>query len=155
MNQAPEFTEVVAGLLVRKNELLFARRAPHQTCSGRWEFPGGKVETGESHVPALTRELREETGVIIHHPVFLFSHLDEENKVHLHFYLVTSWQNEPQAQEGQHIGWYTQSWFTRLDLLPTNRLLLDKLLAAVNRHTNLLAQPLSQDQYDETIASSN
>ncbi|WP_022910198.1 (deoxy)nucleoside triphosphate pyrophosphohydrolase [Aestuariimicrobium kwangyangense] len=54
---------VVAGLVVRDGRLLAAQRAHPPELAGRWEFPGGKVEVGESPGLALARELREELGV--------------------------------------------------------------------------------------------
>jgi len=135
--------QVVAGLLLRPGELLFARRASHQTHGGEWEFPGGKVEPGESREEALTRELLEETGVWVAEALFLLDHPALESNVHLHFYLVTHWLGDPVGREGQHLGWYPRSWFTRLALLPSNRALLDTLLSAIGRHSNLLDQPLT------------
>ncbi|MFE1287530.1 (deoxy)nucleoside triphosphate pyrophosphohydrolase [Streptomyces sp. NPDC058751] len=54
---------VVAGAVVRDGRLLAARRSAPPDLAGRWELPGGKVETGESPERALVRELREELGV--------------------------------------------------------------------------------------------
>jgi 8-oxo-dGTP diphosphatase len=54
---------VVAGVIVRGQRVLIARRLPEAHQGGLWEFPGGKVEPGESAVAALSRELREELGV--------------------------------------------------------------------------------------------
>ena len=54
---------VVAALLVDRGRILACRRRPDQDHAGQWEFPGGKVEPGESEVDALRRELREELGI--------------------------------------------------------------------------------------------
>lgn len=54
---------VVGAALLRGGRVLAARRAPHVSAAGKWEFPGGKVEEGESPRDALRRELREELGV--------------------------------------------------------------------------------------------
>ncbi len=55
--------KVVAGIIVQNNKVLIARRAPHKSLPGKWEFPGGKIEIGETPEAALERELFEEFGV--------------------------------------------------------------------------------------------
>lgn len=54
---------VVAAVIVRDDAVLACRRAPHKDAAGRWEFPGGKLEAGETPQEALARELREELDV--------------------------------------------------------------------------------------------
>jgi 8-oxo-dGTP diphosphatase len=58
-----ERIRVVGALMVRDGRCFAARRAPHKSLAGLWEFPGGKLETGESGEQALERELREEFGI--------------------------------------------------------------------------------------------
>jgi 8-oxo-dGTP diphosphatase len=57
--------EVVAAVLIHDGRALACRRAAHKPGAGTWEFPGGKVESGETPERALTREIREELGVDI------------------------------------------------------------------------------------------
>jgi 8-oxo-dGTP diphosphatase len=56
---------VVAGVIVDRGEILACRRGPNTELSGKWEFPGGKVETNETDQDALVRELEEELAVQI------------------------------------------------------------------------------------------
>ena len=57
--------EVVAAVFVRGSEVLACKRAPGKSAAGKWEFPGGKVDDGETPELALVREIREELGVSI------------------------------------------------------------------------------------------
>lgn len=63
MTPSSRTLQVVAAVIVRDDTVLACRRAPHKDAAGRWEFPGGKVEAGETPEAALARELREELGV--------------------------------------------------------------------------------------------
>jgi 8-oxo-dGTP diphosphatase len=58
--------QVVAGLIVRGEEILVCQRTRHQTMPLKWEFPGGKIEDGEEPHAALARELEEELGILAH-----------------------------------------------------------------------------------------
>lgn len=55
--------DVVAAVIEHDGRFLACRRAPHKAAAGKWEFPGGKVESGESPAEALEREIREELGI--------------------------------------------------------------------------------------------
>lgn len=72
------------------------RRAPFMSYAGSWEFPGGKLEKGESHVQCLARELREELGIETQIGEFLVenNHEYDGGIVHLCVYRVLSWSGE-------------------------------------------------------------
>ncbi len=59
----PALRFVAAGLIVRGSEVLICQRRPDQPMAGQWEFPGGKIEAGETAEQALARELSEELGI--------------------------------------------------------------------------------------------
>lgn len=64
MNQR-RLIEVVAAVIERDSEVLACRRRPEKAAGGKWEFPGGKLEPGETNEEALVREIHEELGVAI------------------------------------------------------------------------------------------
>jgi len=101
--------EVVAGVIVRAAcghtgglpTVLVAKRPHGKANAGLWEFPGGKVEPGESHAEALVRELREELGVevrVVSHVVST-SHAYPFGRVNLHAYLCHIDEGVPVALE--------------------------------------------------------
>jgi mutator protein MutT len=105
--------EVAAGLLFRKGHLLITQRRPNDHLGGLWEFPGGKLEPGETFEVCLQRELREELGIEIQPGELLhaLTHPYPEKTVHLRFYCCTCPAGEPQA-----IGCHALAW-VKLDEL--------------------------------------
>lgn len=57
--------KVICGIIFKEDKIFLCRRKPNKSLAGYWEFPGGKVETGETEVDALSRELHEELGMKI------------------------------------------------------------------------------------------
>ncbi|MBN8487070.1 MAG: NUDIX domain-containing protein [Burkholderiales bacterium] len=107
--------EVAVGVLVRRDatglerQFLLTSRPPGKVYAGYWEFPGGKLEAGESVHQALARELHEELGITIgasrrwHELVMDYEHA----RVRLHFRLVNEWSGALQMREGQAMAWET------------------------------------------------
>lgn len=100
--------EVAAAVLQQPDgSFLLAQRPPGKIWAGYWEFPGGKIEPGETPRHALVRELREELGIEIEtaHPwvtrVFTYPHAT----VRLNFFRVTAWSGELHPHEGQEFAW--------------------------------------------------
>jgi len=111
MTLSPPLTEVVAAVLLRGNpsapEFLLARRPEGKPYAGYWEFPGGKVEPGETPLMALQRELQEELGVTVDGAwpwlcrEFSYPHAT----VRLRFFRVASWQGDIAPLEHSGLAW--------------------------------------------------
>jgi 8-oxo-dGTP diphosphatase len=101
---------VAAAALVRRDgRLLLAQRPVGKPMAGLWEFPGGKVESGESPEGALVRELHEELGVYIAEidlqPWSFASHAYETFQLLMPLFLARRWEGEIEAREGQQFAW--------------------------------------------------
>ncbi len=105
------FTEVAAGILLRPDRsMLLSSRPEGKPYAGYWEFPGGKLEAGESVEAALRRELQEELGITIAaaQPWKVTEHDYPHALVRLHWCKVFDWQGEFEMREGQRMAW--QAW---------------------------------------------
>ncbi len=120
----------VAVILNDAGEVLLAQRPPGKVYEGYWEFPGGKVEAGESVRQALDREIDEELGVVVKQAwpwitqVFTYPHAT----VRLHFHRVTGWQGEASAVEHSGLVWQRPDAISVAPLLPANGPVLKALL---------------------------
>lgn len=103
--------EVAVAILLRDDdrEFLLGSRPPGKPYAGYWEFPGGKLEAGETVAQALQREMHEELGIQIDHQHVEIWRTTEHDyphaQVRLHWCKVRLWQGTPQPQEGQQIAW--------------------------------------------------
>ena len=88
--------EVMAGVFFEHGRILVMRRAPFMSCAGSWEFPGGKLEPGETGEECLARELREELNITAEIGEFLTDnrHEYEFGTVHLSVYRVRAWKGD-------------------------------------------------------------
>jgi 8-oxo-dGTP diphosphatase len=102
---------VACGVLVdRQGRVLSAQRPEGKVAAGYWEFPGGKIEPGETAVAALARELHEELGVTVREarPLIRFRHAYTNREVILDTWLVTAFDGEPHSREGQALAWLSR-----------------------------------------------
>lgn len=100
--------DVAVGILMRPNgDVLLGQRPEGKPYAGYWEFPGGKVEAGESVFDALRREFLEELGIEVISAQqwcgvqYVYPHAH----VRLHFYISKHWRGEPKSLEGQAFAW--------------------------------------------------
>ena len=101
-------TEVAVGILFRPDgAMLLSTRPPGKPYAGYWEFPGGKLEVGETVEQALRRELIEELGITIAEaPVWKVTEHDYPHAlVRLHWCKVFVWSGEFEMREGQAMAW--------------------------------------------------
>jgi 8-oxo-dGTP diphosphatase len=126
--------EVAAAVITRPDgQVLLAQRPRGKAYEGYWEFPGGKLEPGETPRHALDRELSEELGLTVRRAApwlvqrFVYPHAH----VLLHFFRVFDWEGEPTGHDGQEFVWQTPGAFDVAPLLPANTLVLRALVLPV------------------------
>ncbi|MDR1424768.1 MAG: Nudix family hydrolase [Azoarcus sp.] len=121
---------VAAGVIVRGDgRFLLGQRAAGTFCPGHWEFPGGKVEPGETPGEALCRELDEELGITVDdfHPWLVRTHEYEHAKVRLHFFEVTRWRGEVRDHVHGDLAWVAPGADAPAPVLPANAPILKAL----------------------------
>lgn len=113
---------VAAGIVWRQKRFLAASRPEHTSWAGYWEFPGGKVEDGESIEQALCRELEEELGITCSAllPWRTLLHAYSELLVELHVIHITAFAGEPRPKEGQELRWVTPEEARLMRFLPAD-----------------------------------
>jgi 8-oxo-dGTP diphosphatase len=125
--------EVAAGILRRDAHVLACQRLPEASFGLRWEFPGGKIERGESPAEALRRELREELGIgsEIGAEVARIGHTYHDHApVLLHFFEVARFEPEPRNLAFAAIRWAAVAELASLDWLEADRDLVRRLAAS-------------------------
>jgi len=124
-----DLIEVVAAIIVSKEQVLVSKRKQSCVHAGKLEFPGGKVEPGEAYEEALRRECFEELGIELltfkpfHQQKVHFNH----RTLHLHFYWVDAFKNEPNGREGQALLWLPGNALKDRDFLATNTIVVGKI----------------------------
>ena len=128
----------VAIITNSNNEILISRRSANQHQGNKWEFPGGKVEEGETVKDALNREIKEELGIEILASEH-FTDIDHEYKgddpkqsktVKLMVYEVKYWLGEPRGMEGQPIRWVKRNDLKTFEFPNANKAIIQLLLRA-------------------------
>lgn len=125
--------QVAVAVLTRQDGcVLLARRPPGKVYAGYWEFPGGKIEAGESAADALAREIREELAVEVEiaHPWITRSFTYPHANVQLHFHRVLAWRGQPRKVVHDGLSWERPGSIGVEPLLPANGPVFDALLLA-------------------------
>lgn len=124
---------VAAALMNDKGEVLLAQRPKGKQLEDHWEFPGGKLEPGETPEAALARELKEELGIEVAtadmQPLTFLSHAYPEFDFHLMMptWLVRKWHGEPISIEHQAIKWVHPEDMHSMLMIEADRPLVDRL----------------------------
>jgi 8-oxo-dGTP diphosphatase len=121
---------VAAAVILRRDgHVLLAQRPAGKPYAGYWEFPGGKLESGETPRHALDRELHEELGIVVRRasPWLVQEFVYPHAHVELHFFRVFDWDGELASHDGQAFEWQTPGRYTVAPLLPANTRILAAL----------------------------
>ncbi|AXK38308.1 Nudix family hydrolase [Crenobacter cavernae] len=130
MRSMSKIVDVVAGTLIAADgRFLLGSRPEGKPYAGYWEFPGGKIEPGETPFEALRREFHEELGIDVKAatPWLTKVHVYEHATVRLRFYRVWNWTGEFEMREGQTIAWQVPGELTVGPMLPANGAILKAL----------------------------
>ena len=131
MQELRRLNRSVSGILFDADgRVLVTERLGDPAFAGFWEFPGGKIGSGESPAAALRRELSEELGIVVEACDLLMSleHHYPDRRVSIDFFRVESWRGIPQGLEGQAIRWVSTSELPDIDLLPADQPVIETLI---------------------------
>lgn len=125
-----ETVDVAAGIVIRGGRILVTRRPADSHLGGLWEFPGGKIEPGETAEQALGRELAEELGVEARVGALwgILSHRYPEREVRLHFLFADIATGEPRAVASEEFRWATPPELAELPFPGADRPVVAALL---------------------------
>jgi len=128
--QLPDVMHVMAGVMRDPiGRVLLAKRPPGKHLAGLWEFPGGKLEPGESPLAALARECREELGIELQQaePLIRVPWQYGERTLLLDTWQIRQWRGTPQSLEGQALQWQQPARVDPAQLAPADRPILQAL----------------------------
>jgi mutator protein MutT len=132
LNEAGKTVHVAAAVLMDSSgRILIAQRPPGSHLAGGWEFPGGKLESGEHPLQALARELREELGIEMgtgpHRPLRRVRHSYPDREILIEAWVVREYTGNPRGLDGQDIRWCRQQELAGIPLLPADAPIVDAL----------------------------
>lgn len=122
--------QVAVGVILREEQVFICKRPSDKHQGGKWEFPGGKVDDGETAIDALHRELLEEVGinVIKASPLITIAHDYGDKRVSLEVFTVSEFTGEPAGLEGQEGRWCAVSQLDPKAFPDANVAIIDALL---------------------------
>jgi len=126
--------DVTAAIIIRNDRVLAARRAPHKEMAGYWEFPGGKVEHGETPEQSLARELEEELSIAVRVDEHFYTNKHDygQKQIMLISYLCTWLVGEINLIDHDQIQWISASQFSTLNWAPADIPIVERLYSFLN-----------------------
>ncbi|MCK8117426.1 8-oxo-dGTP diphosphatase MutT [Pseudoalteromonas sp. 2CM37A] len=126
-----KIVNVAVGVIKKNNAIFICKRADEQHQGGLWEFPGGKVEAGESVFAALKRELSEEVGITIHSSsqLMVIEHDYGDKCVKLDIHVVSNFSGEAHGAEGQPSEWVAINQLSHYEFPAANAEIIEKIQA--------------------------
>lgn len=124
---------VVAGFLKKDGKILVGQRPVNNSLPGQWEFPGGKIEPGETPEQALVRELQEELGIDaeVGDLKLACTHSYGEVGILILFYEILFWKGQPKAQHHMMLEWIHPEELKHRNIPEANRKILDRIYKAL------------------------
>ncbi len=124
--QFDKIVKVVAGVSKLNNKFLVARRSYQKSLGGKWEFPGGKIEEGETHENALIREFNEELSVQIkvHDLIRKISFLNDDYRIEITFYQVQILEGDIILNEHIEFQYLDKENLSRMNLCSADKELI-------------------------------
>jgi mutator protein MutT len=125
--------DVAVAIVFRDSKVLITRRKSGGVLGGYWEFPGGKLEGGETLHDCVRRELQEELGILVQ-PVISFTPVQyqyPDRHVTLHAFLCTHESGEPKPLASDELRWVTSADLQTLAFPPANQQLIEQVIAAI------------------------
>lgn len=126
-----KLVHVMVGVIWGQDRQIFiAKRADDAHQGGLWEFPGGKLELGESPLTGLSRELEEELGIVVvsAEPMMQQRHDYPDKSVLLDVWQVTAFTGKAHGREGQETQWVNANELNNYDFPKANRVIIERLL---------------------------
>ncbi len=122
---------VTAAIMEENGRIFIAKRGPGKHLAGKWEFPGGKIEPGETPEQSLVRELAEELGIRVLVGEFLCSVRYRNDTVNLELlaFRVTGRSGKPVLREHQESRWVAPSELLSFDLAESDRKIVERLFS--------------------------
>lgn len=129
----PLWIPVVAGFLRKGSQVLVGQRPENHSLAGLWEFPGGKIEPGESPEAALKRELMEELGIEadIGQLLLAASHSYGDVNILILFFDIRYWKGEPKPKHHLMLEWIEPKDLANKAIPEANRKMMNRLLEAL------------------------